>query len=113
MVRSSSISSGSAYPCRILISSAAEKWGPQANREIVADLKTANGQDAREHQGAFEKNGNVGSAAADVDQRDPHLAFGFGEHRLACRHRLQHQRVDANTGSLHAAHQIADRRRRP
>src|SRR5579859_342134 len=86
--------------------------GPEPDSQVVAHLKSADGQDPRVYQRAFDEDADVGGPSANVDQGDADLAFGLGEDRLAGGDRLQHQRINANPGALDAPHQVAHRRHR-
>src|SRR6185503_7105096 len=53
--------------------------------------------------------GNVGRAAADVDQRDAELLLVVGQHRLARRQLLDHGLGDVDAGAVHAGDDVLGR----
>ncbi len=83
-------------------------WCAQPNGDVVGNLLAAGGQNHRVPDAAFNKNGDVGSAAANIHQHHAHFALNVGEYGLAGGQRLQHQRVDLHIGLLHALDQVAD-----
>src|SRR5579883_578664 len=63
--------------------------------------------------GAVHKNGDLGGAATDVYQGDPHLLLFLGQDRLARRKRLVHDLINGDPVALDAPAQVLDRRDRP
>ena len=59
--------------------------------------------------GALGPHGDVGGAAADVDQADTEILFVFGQHGIAGRQRLQDEVIDLQPATAHALDDVLGR----
>ncbi len=87
--------------------------GAQAGGDIVGDMVAAD----RNHCGMLHRsvmiNGDVGRAAADVDQRDAQFPFLVGKHRLCHCQRRQHNLRNIEAAAVAALDDILHRGHRP
>ena len=74
----------------------------QAHRDVVGHLVAGN----RNHRGvtnrAAGEHGDIGRAAADVDQADAQFLFVIGQHGITGSELLEHDVVDRQAAALHA-----------
>ncbi len=70
----------------------------------------ANGHYSGVPEAAALENGEVGCAAADVDQRDPELLLVLGQDGLTGRQLLENRLRDGDPGPVDAGHDVLGRR---
>src|SRR6185369_9347499 len=85
---------------------------PKRHRDVVRHLVAGDRDHRRVLDGAAAEDGDIGRAAAHVDETDAELFLVVGQHRVARRELLEHHVLDGEPAALHALHDVLRRAHR-